>query len=534
MKLTVRLQPKQSQLLELWNDAKTTRIGFGGARGGAKSGGGRRCMILRRLQFPNTTGLILRRTYPELYRSHIIKIFEEFPIMRAWWNEQRKEFRFPNGSRLFMGSAESEKDMAQFYSSEYADILPDECQEFSQYELERLTGSNRCTSNQDIVPKMVYTFMPGLSEAGLPPKGLPYLKRVFIDGDFREEERKHKWQFIQAFAWDNVQWSAKKLDLENNPERESEYYRWDFETRRTYFIENTEFGKTLSSLTDPQLRDAWLNGKWNVFEGQYFKNWAYDKDTLPDEEFRLERWYKVWISGDWGDIHPAAFYFHAQDEHGNVTTFKEWWSIGAGEQKIGETLTQMCAEIRQSRDDLNQLRISDFFLSWDAFGKLNKETRKSIVDMINNALGEGVPRATPADSSPGSRISGARLMHQLIDAGQWKITRSCKKLIECLPTLVRDMQKNPEDVLKVDHSDTQIGDDAYDGCRYGLQNQISTARKPYEERVADRMAQAAQKEPDVSATELVMYRMRVEAEEKKSTHKAIPMKRRSWMFRHNS
>ena len=126
MNLTIRLQPKQSQLLELWNDPKLTRIGFGGARGGAKSGGGRRCMILRRLQYANTTGLILRRTYPELYKSHIIKTFEEFPIMREWWNEQRKEFQFPNGSRLFMGSAEHEKDMAAFYSAEFADIMPDE------------------------------------------------------------------------------------------------------------------------------------------------------------------------------------------------------------------------------------------------------------------------------------------------------------------------------------------------------------------------------------------------------------------------
>lgn len=521
MKLTVRLQPKQSQLLELWNDAETTRIGFGGARGGAKSGGGRRCMILRRLQFPNTTGLILRRTYPELYRSHIIKIFEEFPIMREWWNEQRKEFRYPNGSRLFMGSAETEKDMAQFYSSEYADILPDECQEFSQYELERLTGSNRCTSNIDIVPKMIYTFMPGLSEAGLPPKGLPYLKRVFIDGELKEEERRHKWSFIQAFAWDNVQWSAKTLDLENHPERESEYYQWDFDKRRAYFIENTEFGKTLSSLTDPQLRDAWLNGKWNVFEGQYFKNWAYDKDTVPDEEVKIERWHKRWLSGDWGDAHPAVFYWHAMDEHENIITYREWWSIGAGEKEMGRKLTELTGDEK----------LIDFPMSWDAFGKLSKDTRHSITDEIAKNLGPNMPPPRPADASPGSRISGARLMHQLIDAGMWKVARSCAKLIECIPTLVRDMQKNPEDVLKVDYSQTQIGDDPYDSARMGLQNMISTVRKPYEERVADRMAQAAVAEPDTSMTERMMFLQRVQAEEKR-TVRPVRMKSRNWMLRH--
>lgn len=522
MQLKIRLQPKQSQLLELWNDAETTRIGFGGARGGAKSGGGRRCMILRRLQYPNTTGLILRRTYPELYRSHIIKTFEEFPLMRNWWNEQRKEFRYPNGSRLFMGSAEHDRDMAQYYSAEYADIMPDEAQEFSQHELESLTGSNRCTSNRDIVPKMIYTFMPGLSEAGLPPKGLDYLRRVFVDHDLRDEEKQNKWEFIQAFAWDNCEWARKSFEAEGFTEKQ--FYEWDFEQRRTYFIERTDFGKTLASLSDPQLRDAWLNGRWNVFEGQYFKNWAYDKDTIADEDVKIERWHKRWLSGDWGDAHPAVFYWHAMDEHENIVTYREWWSIGAGEKEMGRKLTELTGDEK----------LIDFPMSWDAFGKLSKDTRHSITDEIAKHLGPNMPRPRPADASPGSRISGARLMHQLIDAGMWKIARSCAKLIECIPTLVRDMQKNPEDVLKVDYSQTQIGDDPYDSARMGLQNMISTVRKPYEERVADRMAQDIAKETrPISETEIAMHMAKVLKEEKRVV-RPVRMKQRNWMFNRHS
>src|SRR6266581_4361111 len=66
--------------------------------------------------------------------SHIVKLFEEYPVSREWWNEQRKELAFPNGSLLFFGSAEHEKDMANFYSAEFADIMVDEAQEFSQEE----------------------------------------------------------------------------------------------------------------------------------------------------------------------------------------------------------------------------------------------------------------------------------------------------------------------------------------------------------------------------------------------------------------
>lgn len=488
-------------------------------------------MLMRRFQYPNTTGLILRRTYPELYKSHIVKLFEEFPELTQYWRSESKELYFPeNGSRLFFGSAQHSGDMSSFYSSEFTDIMPDEAQEFSQEELERLSGSNRCTTNQAIKPGMLFTFMPGLSESGLPPVGLNYLRRVFVKKDIRGKEDRQSWAFLQAFAWDNYEWARK--DLEPAGVSDEEFYTWPEEKRRQFFLDHTEFGATLDAITDTQLRDAWLNGKWDVFEGQYFKNWKYAKDTIADEEFRLERWHKVWLSGDWGDIHPAVFYLHAQDEHGNIVTFKEWWSIGAGEKKIGETLTQVCHEVRQSRDDLNSLRFTDFFLSWDAFGKLNKDTRKSIVDMINNTMGEGLPRATPADASPGSRISGARLMHQLIDAGQWKITRSCAKLIQCMPTLIRDMQKNPEDVLKVDHSDTQIGDDPYDAARYGIANMISTARKPYEERVLDRMAQdIANETRPVSQTEVMMHLLKVQHEEKRAI-RPMRMKSRSWLLRH--
>src|SRR5437016_8049220 len=135
--LKIRLQPKQSQVWNLWDTQRHTRVGLGGARGGSKSGGGRRFMLLRRLQYARTAGLILRRTYPELYKSHIVKLFEEYPEIQGWWRAESKELIFPNGSRLFFGSAEHESDMGGFYSAEFADIMADEAQEFSQSELER-------------------------------------------------------------------------------------------------------------------------------------------------------------------------------------------------------------------------------------------------------------------------------------------------------------------------------------------------------------------------------------------------------------
>jgi hypothetical protein len=459
-------------------------------------------MLLRRLKYPNTTGLILRRTYPELYKSHIFKLFDEYPIVRQWWNESRKEILIPgNNSRLFFGSAEHEKDMANFYSAEFADIMPDEAQEFSQDELEKLSASNRCTTNSDIVPKMVYTFMPGLSESGLPPKGLNYLKRVFPDNDTRGEENKRKWKFVQAFSWDNIEWAKKELARDGVSE--DEFYSWNDAKRRDYFIERTEYGASLAALTNTYLRDAWLYGKWGVFQGQYFQNFQYDRDTVPPETIRMERWHRKWLSGDWGDYHPACFHWHAEDEQGIVTTYREFWCKGIGEEAMGQELGRLNAG-----DNL-----SAFFFSWDAFGKLNKYTKKSIVRMIGEAMPSSMPQPTPADASPGSRISGWRLMSQMIDAGMWKISRDCTKLIECLPTLVRDMQKNPEDVLKVDHSDSYIGDDPADSARYGLQNMLTPSQEPWEVT----LTKALDAQPDYTKKHMLHLQMEEKHEQASGT-----------------
>jgi hypothetical protein len=472
-------------LWRLLDDRVTTRLGGGGARGGSKSGGGRRCMLLRRFKYPNTTGLILRRTSVQLYQSHVIKLFEEFPKLARGYNEQRKELVLPNGSRLFFGHG---KDIANYYSAEFADIMVDEAQEFSQQELEKLSGSNRCTSNPDITPKMLFTFMPGISEDGTPPIGLPYLKRVFIDKDIRGEEKKHVWAFWQAFSWDNIEWARKELgwikdaagnwQLTEHGISEAEFYSWSEGERREFFINQTEFGQTLSGLTDKALRDAWLYGKWDIFKGQYYPNFSREKHVRPHAEVteRIKPWHTRWISGDYGYDHPQAVHWFAMDEKQHVYIYREDWARERGEIEWGKRIGELSAGEK----------LTQFWFSWDAFGKLNPKTRKSITQMLGDALPPGVPRPVPADKTPGSRIQRARLLHQFLDAEMLTISDECKHLIDELPSLVRDPE-NTEDVLKVDWSQNGIGDDAYDSASMGLANQLTGGSAPKAVQLENRM-----------------------------------------------
>jgi hypothetical protein len=62
-------------------------------------------------------------------------------------------------------------------------------------------------------------------------------------------------------------------------------------------------------------------------------------------------------------------------------------------------------------------------------------------------------------------MSGYRLMSQLLDANLWSISDACPKLIECLPTLIRD-EDDQETVLKVDYAEGDtIGDDPAETLR---------------------------------------------------------------------
>ena len=102
-------------------------------------------------------------------------------------------------------------------------------------------------------------------------------------------------------------------------------------------------------------------------------------------------------------------------------------------------------------------------------------------------------------------------MHQLLDADMWTISRNCPKLIECLPTLVRDMERNSEDVLKVDWSTEQIGDDPADSARYGLQNVLGTTVEPLNFKIDQRVAETKFTEPH---SEMIFRRI-WEAQERK-------------------
>ena len=256
LEIDIGLQPKQDQLYDLIENTKYRFFGFGGSRGGGKSGGLRRIMLLRRLKYPNTDGILLRRTRQELMDNHLVPMFREWPFVRDWWVAQDKALVMPNGSRLLFRYAEHERDVQALFGVEYADIGPEEAGLFSKSELEKMRGSLRWPGTSPIKPAMLHSFMP----AG---RSHFYLKETFVD----EATRKPDTAFVEAHGWDNVEHVRKQLIEAGLTERD--FYSWPENKRQEWFLAS-EYGANLLSITDDYLREAWINGDWAKFEGIVF------------------------------------------------------------------------------------------------------------------------------------------------------------------------------------------------------------------------------------------------------------------------
>src|SRR3984885_11957843 len=315
LEIDIALQPKQWELDTLIEQSKATTFGYGGRRGGGKSGGMRRIFLRRRLDYPGTDGILLRRTYDELKDNHLTPMFREWPFIRDWWRAADKAIICPNGSRLLFRYAEHEKDVDKLFGVEYADVGPEEAGLFSQRELEKMKGSNRWPGTSPIKPIMLMSFMPG-------GRSQKYLKRILIDKQYEANEDPEDFCFVEAVGWDNVVHCMKQLQAAGLTEKD--FYSWPEQTRKEWFLAS-EYGRKLRSITDKALRDAWLDGTWDVFEGQIFSE-------LNDRLHNLDNWtaelntqgMRLNSAIDWADSGRAGAEQAAIDTDENLFVFDEY------------------------------------------------------------------------------------------------------------------------------------------------------------------------------------------------------------------
>ena len=227
--------------------------------------------VLLCLRYAGIKVMIVRKTYPELQENHIVPLCELLDCYAgeeeriAVYNDGKKQISFPNGSRILFRYLENEKDAMRFQGTEVDVLFVDEATQQSESRMEKLRA---CVRGVNAFPKRIYfTCNPG-------GEGHAWVRRLFIDRAFHEGEEPEEHSFIQALVTDN------RALMEKNP----------------------DYVRQLKSLP-PKLRDAWLYGSWEIFEGQFFADFRTEPDrraaaehgcTLTGEELREQgRWCHV-------------------------------------------------------------------------------------------------------------------------------------------------------------------------------------------------------------------------------------------------
>lgn len=426
MDLKITLQPKQRQALRTSEINPVTL--FGGSRGGGKSYVVRARETLRRLKYPNTRGLIVRKTYPELIANHIRPFFAEYPITRQWYNKQEKTIYWPNGSTTEFSYLQSLDDVYNYQGREYEDISVDEV---TQHEWETITilrASNR-TTNQNIKPTMFLTGNPG----GI---GHAEIKRIFVDRHFREGERPEDYAFIQSRVWDN----------------------------EALMTADPEYVERLKQLPD-HLRRAYLDGDWNIFAGSAFTELVRDIHIV--DPFELHPQTKYFAGYDWGYSHPFAFTLFGIQPDGKIycTNYTQGHKMEIPEQArlIHKVVGEMKINVYAGTD------------CWAHRGG----------PMIVDQLRKEFPNLSFIQGYT-NRVHGVAQMRELIsyrftktNEPRLKFFRNTAPVYECLASMQYD-DKKPEDVLKVDANEWgQGGDDLYDSARMAL---VTWLRAPKEKK----------------------------------------------------
>lgn len=418
--------PYINEKQKLFLESEKKYIGYGGARGGGKSWAVRTKSKLLCLNYDGIKVLIVRRSYPELTANHIDVLRVELAGI-AKYNKQEKMFTFGNGSTISFRYCAKDSDLDNFQGSEYDCIFLDEATQLSEHQFEVLRACLRGVNN---FPKRMYlTCNPG-------GQGHAWVKRLFIDRRFKETENPDDYVFIQAKVKDN------KPLMENQP----------------------DYVQQLEGLTG-KLKKAWLDGDWNIFEGQFFEDFVDNPNHYEDRQytnvikgFEPPADWKIYRSYDFGYSDPFSCGWWAVDYYGRLYRILELYGCVKNEPDTGVKWTpeEQFAEISRIEHEHPWLK-----------GKvIHGVADPSIWDGSKGVSTADVAKRYGIYFTPGvnARIPGWMQMHYrfAFDENGYPmmyVFDSCKHFIRTIPTLIYSETK-PEDL------DTELEDHIADETRY--------------------------------------------------------------------
>ena len=398
---------------------------YGGARGGGKTWCARVKATLGAINYAGIRILFVRREYADLQASVIEPILKLLPPELYDYNKTEHTLRLFNGSSIKFGNMPNygESVQGKYQGQEYDWLFIEEATQFLESEFRGLAATVRGTSK---IPRRIYmTCNPG----GV---GHFWVKRLFIDRQFRKGENPKDYLFIKATVDDN-----KDL-MEADP----------------------DYVKALELLPE-DVRRAHRYGDWNALSGVYFEEFRDGVHTC--KAFDIPANWKRYRSMDYG-LDMFFCLWIAVDPGGRCYVYRQYAQ--------SDLVVSEAARIQLNLTDRSE-RIEYTIAPPDMWAR-NRDTGKTQASTFAEN-GVGLYRA---DNNRKAGWYAVKELFKLRGDGKPGILifEDCASLIDCIKCLMHD-KTDPNDVSKTPHDITH-GPDA---LRYFAQTYVLPGEKERQE-----------------------------------------------------
>jgi phage terminase large subunit len=453
------LHPKQARAEA--EAAEVDEVLFGGAAGGGKTDWMLYHAHGQCQRYAGYKVLALRRTFPQLKDSLIRRSLEKFRDKRVCkYMVGEKEWRYANGSTIRFGFCDTDEDVRHYLSTEYDLIVFEELTEFTERQYMLVRSRNRTTARQraaGVRPHTIAATNPG-------QVGHTWVKRRFVLPTDYGEHRSE--QVVEAYG------RRKKATVAFVPAKVSDNPSMD-----------PDYVFNLAQLPDIERRQ-YLDGDWDVFEGQFFTE--FDRAAHVVAPFAVpEEWTRI-TGVDYGFGKPFCCLWVAIDWDANAWVYRELYGPGLTATAQGRRMAE-ASVLDNGKPERHYGRYADPSV-WTRQGH-----GISIAAMYRDA-GFGCKKAMNARRDGWSRVRDYLRGDGSLEGGSsLRIFETCTNLIRTIPEMIFD-RTDAEDL------DTKLEDHAVDALRYALM-----ARPPRKRRAPERL-----NDPDVDdyLDELVRSRAR--------------------------
>jgi len=365
--------------------------------------------------------LLIRKTFPELERTHIKAFRREAQELGFTWSESRRSAEFANGATIECGHLEDEAAVQKYLSSEYDLIIVDEAVQIVPDALMELMSRAR-TSNPRVVAAggaevWLVTNPGGPSHALLKDLFLSHQPDVERYPALAKTYRPEQWAFIGA-------------TLDDNP-----YIDPDYESLALGGLRRARY---------EQLR----HGDWDAADGQFFEGVT---ARTHSQVVRLVRPLADVVEAmDWGFTSPGCvgWFVPVGDNH---------WHCLAEWKFQRRTAEEVALGILAKRRELGITQVRYTVVDPSMFNKTGHAKGESFAETLGR-YGVSCRRGDH------DRVMGwprmAAWFRAAPDGVPWlTFDPSCVYLLRSLPALLADTH-NPEDV------DTHLDDHGADMVRY--------------------------------------------------------------------